>query len=233
VEASLLEEFDESRSRALWDGPYHGADFGFAQDPNTLVRCWIAPGTIPKSTGRLMIEYEAYKVGQDTDDIPDAWKRDVPGCEQYVIRADSARPETISYLARHGFPQITGVDKWSRIRRGRHRASPAVREDRDPPALHARGRRGAALQLQARPRTGDVLPDIVDAHNHIWDAVRYALAPLIKADTGLIDYYAQQVAEMQRVRSRAHGGQANGTPNGGQPRSKASSVASPRAFASR
>ncbi|MFW6202131.1 MAG: PBSX family phage terminase large subunit, partial [Gemmatimonadota bacterium] len=30
-------------------------------------------------------------------------------------------------------------------------------------------------------RTGDVLPDIVDRHNHIWDAVRYALAPLIKA----------------------------------------------------
>ena len=29
-------------------------------------------------------------------------------------------------------------------------------------------------------RTGDVLPDVVDKHNHIWDAVRYALAPLIK-----------------------------------------------------
>ncbi len=29
-------------------------------------------------------------------------------------------------------------------------------------------------------RTGDVLPAIVDAHNHGWDAVRYSLAPRIK-----------------------------------------------------
>jgi phage terminase large subunit len=29
--------------------------------------------------------------------------------------------------------------------------------------------------------TGDILPDIVDANNHAIDAIRYALAPLIKA----------------------------------------------------
>lgn len=27
--------------------------------------------------------------------------------------------------------------------------------------------------------SGDVLPDVADKHNHIWDAVRYALEPLI------------------------------------------------------
>ena len=30
-------------------------------------------------------------------------------------------------------------------------------------------------------RTGDILPQIEDRHNHCWDGVRYALAPLIKA----------------------------------------------------
>jgi hypothetical protein len=29
--------------------------------------------------------------------------------------------------------------------------------------------------------TGDVLPDIVDKHNHCCDSIRYGIAPLIKA----------------------------------------------------
>jgi phage terminase large subunit len=29
-------------------------------------------------------------------------------------------------------------------------------------------------------RTGDVLPELIDAHNHVWDAARYALSPLIR-----------------------------------------------------
>jgi len=28
--------------------------------------------------------------------------------------------------------------------------------------------------------TGDITTDIVDAHNHGWDAVRYAIGPMIK-----------------------------------------------------
>jgi len=34
--------------------------------------------------------------------------------------------------------------------------------------------------------SGDVMPDIVDAHNHYIDALRYALAPLIqRRDAGM------------------------------------------------
>lgn len=165
---------------ATWDGPYHGADFGFAQDPNTLVRCWIAPGRHAKSTGRLMIEREAYKVGQDTDDIPDAWRRAVPGCERYVIRAESARPETISYLKRHGFPQITAVPKWP----GSVEDGVAHLRQYDELVLHPRCTHAADearhYSYRVDKRTGDVLPEILDKHNHIWDAVRYALTPLIR-----------------------------------------------------
>jgi phage terminase large subunit len=35
--------------------------------------------------------------------------------------------------------------------------------------------------------TGDVLPIIVDAWNHCWDSIRYALEPLIK---GGVDWEA-------------------------------------------
>jgi phage terminase large subunit len=188
---------DAFEPAADWDGPYHGADFGFANDPNTLVKCWIAPGTMPKSTGRLMIEHEAYKIGQDTDAIPEAWRATIPGCETYVIRADCARPETISYLARHGFPQIVGVEKWA----GSVEDGIAHLRQYEQIVIHPRC---THAEFEARhysykldPRTGDVLPVIIDLHNHIWDAVRYALAPLIKSgDTGMLDYLEQQVAAM-------------------------------------
>jgi len=37
----------------------------------------------------------------------------VPGCEAYTIRADSARPESISYLRRHGLGRVVVVQKWA------------------------------------------------------------------------------------------------------------------------
>jgi phage terminase large subunit len=213
TEASLValhgpRALDDATVRAqLWDGPYHGADFGFANDPNTLVRCWIAPGTIPHSTGRLMIEYEAYKIGQDTDHIPPDWSAAVPGAERYAIRGDSARPETISYLARHGFPGIIGVDKWS----GSVEDGIAHLRQYERIIIHARCTHAIDeakhYSYKVDPRTGDVLPEIVDLHNHIWDAVRYALAPLIKGSgTGMLDYYARQLADLTaRQEAHAHG----------------------------
>jgi phage terminase large subunit len=204
----IIEEFEPEPT---WDGPYHGADFGFSQDPNTLIKCWIAPGTIPKSTGRLMIEHEAYKIGQDTDAIPEAWKAAVPGCEQHVIRADSARPETISYLARHGFPQITGVEKWSgSVEDGIAHLRQYEKIVIHPRCIHAASE-ARHYSYKIDPRTGDILPVLVDAHNHVIDAVRYALAPLIRGDdTGMIRYYAEEVEAMtarqnERAEAEAHG----------------------------
>lgn len=191
-----------------WLGPYYGADFGFAQDPNTLVRCWIAPGTLPSSTGRLMVEREAYKVGQDTDAIPEHWQRVVPGCQTHVVRADSARPETISYLKRHGLPQITGVEKWAGsvedgIAHLRQYELIVIHPDCPHAAEEAR-----LWSYKVDPLTNDVLPIVVDKHNHVWDAVRYALAPLIKraAGTGVLDYYRQQVAAVKAAREEKTNG---------------------------
>ncbi|MGI8766581.1 MAG: PBSX family phage terminase large subunit [Gemmatimonadaceae bacterium] len=171
---------DAFESDPSWDGPYHGADFGFAQDPNTLVRCWIAPGTMLKSTGRLMLEYEAYRVGQDTDHIADAWKAAVPGCQDYTIRADSARPETISYLKRHGLPNIVGVSKWT----GSVEDGIAHLRQYEQIVIHPRCphaiQEARHYRYKVDDRTGDVLPIVVDADQHIWDSVRYALAPLIR-----------------------------------------------------
>jgi phage terminase large subunit len=170
---------DEFTPTPEWDGPYHGADFGFAQDPTTLVRCWI-------DGRRLMIERESYGVGLELDHTAEKWRRDVPECEQYVIRADNARPESISYLQRHGVPRITSVDKW----KGSVEDGIAFLRQFEQIVIHARCRHAADearhWSYKVDARTGDVLPQVADGSEHIWDAVRYALAPLIRAR--FIDY---------------------------------------------
>jgi phage terminase large subunit len=161
---------------AGWDGPYHGADFGFAHDPTTLVRCWVHQRT-------LYVEHEAYRVGLELDDTAAHWQRHVPDCARYTIRADSARPESISYLRRHGLPQITGVQKWpGSVEDGIAHLRSYERIVLHPRCTHAADE-ARHWSYKVDQRTGDVLPVVVDANDHVWDAVRYALAPLIRART--------------------------------------------------
>lgn len=167
----IVEEFDPNPAK--WDGPYHGADFGFAQDPTTLVRAWIYDD-------RLYVEHESYKVGLDIDETPDRWKRDVPECERYVIRGDSARPESISYLRRHGIPRIQGVKKWT----GSVEDGIAHLRQYRQIVIHPRCKHTADearhYSYKVDDRTGDILPEVVDANNHIMDGLRYGLAPMIQ-----------------------------------------------------
>ncbi|HET7321185.1 MAG TPA: PBSX family phage terminase large subunit [Longimicrobiaceae bacterium] len=174
-----VEEFEPTRSGpAAWDGPYHGADFGFAQDPTTLVRCWI-------HDRRLFIERESYGVGLELDHTAVKWKRDVPGCEDYVVRADSARPESISYLRRHGVPRIEGAPKW----KGSVEDGIAHLRQYEQIVIHPRCTHAADearhWSYKVDKRTGDVLPQAADGHEHLWDAARYALAPMIRQPSRL------------------------------------------------
>lgn len=165
----VVEEFEPGEG---WDGPYYGADWGFSQDPTALVKCWIHQNT-------LYLEHESYQVGLEIDDTPDRWKRDVPGCDTHTVRADSARPESISYVRRHGIPRIEGVVKWQ----GSVEDGIAHLRQYDRIVIHPRCVNAAAEARFYSYKTndaGDVLRDIVDAWNHVWDAVRYALAPLIR-----------------------------------------------------
>lgn len=165
----VVEEFEPAHD---WQGPYHGADFGFAQDPTTLVKLW--------THGRnLYVEHEAYKIGLELDDTPAHWMRHVPGSERYVVRADSARPESISYLRRHGYPKIEGAKKWAgSVADGIAHLRQYERIVIHPRCKHAADEaRHYSYRIDAR--TGDIMPEVQDAHNHIWDAARYGLGPLI------------------------------------------------------
>jgi phage terminase large subunit len=168
--ASASEEWKRSQ---VWDGPYHGADFGFAEDPTTLLRLWI-------HDRRLYVERESYARGLELDDTPRRWKMDVPGCERYVVRADSSRPDSISYLRRHGIPQIEGAPKGA----GSVEDGVAHLRQYDKIIIHEQcthtAEEARLYSHRVDQKTGDVMPDIVDKHNHCMDAIRYALAPLIK-----------------------------------------------------
>ena len=166
--------------------PLYGMDFGFSNDPSCFVRCWIKENT-------LYIDQDAGRVGLDLDDTAKFFTRADPIVENYAIRADNSRPESISFLRKKrpnpegGYfpylPKIESVKKWP----GSVEDGVEFIKTFDEIVIHERCQ---DMQDEARlysyktdKRTGDILPDIVDDNNHRWDAVRYALAPLIKQST--------------------------------------------------
>lgn len=179
-----------------WHGPYYGVDWGFAQDPTTMARCWI-------NGRRLLIEHEAYGVQVDIDATPELFDA-IPGAREHVSRADSARPETISYMQRHGYGAMRGVDKWP----GSVEDGIAHLRSYEQIVVHPRCKNTAIESrlwcFKVDKLTGDVLPVLVDAHNHCWDAVRYALAPLIKAasNMGLMQFVQQQATAAKAAEAK-------------------------------
>lgn len=161
-----------------WNGPYFGADWGFATDPTTAVKCWV-------NDGRLYVEHEVGQVGLELDDTARVLVSAIPDIERHTLRGDSARPETISYLKRHGLPRIEGVKKWP----GSVEDGIAHLRSYSEIVIHPRCsgtiREASLYSYKVDRLTGDVLPVVVDAENHYIDAIRYALAPLIK-QTGFV-----------------------------------------------
>jgi phage terminase large subunit len=156
-----------------WGLPLYGMDFGFSQDPTACVKVWIHDET-------LYIEKEAVKIGLDVDKTADFIKEAMPEIENGVIRADCARPESISYLKRHGLPRIQAVSKW----KGSVEDGIAHLRGYKSIVVHPRCKEAINELLlysyKVDQRTSDITTAIVDKHNHVLDSLRYAVQPLIK-----------------------------------------------------
>lgn len=156
-----------------WDGPYYGGDFGFSQDPTAAVEVWIHGDDI-------FIHREAVKIGLDLDDTQPFIEAKIPGFSKGVSRWDCARPESISHLKRHGMPRAQAVSKWQGSVEDGIQHLRSYRRI----VIHSRceeTRKEARLYSYKVDRlTGDVTTRLVDAHNHCWDAVRYAVEPMVK-----------------------------------------------------
>lgn len=169
-----------------WHGPYNGLDFGFAQDPTAAVVCWV-------HDDRLWIEHEAGKVGLDIDDTARFVDQRIPGFGKSVIRADSARPESISYLKRHGMPFAEGVPKWTGSVEDGITHLRSYREIVVHPRCKEVLKEMRLYSYKVDRLTGDITTKLVDANNHYIDAIRYALNPMIQGK-GRMKISAQTLA---------------------------------------
>ncbi len=136
------------------------------------MRCWFYDDV-------LYVDQEAYGVNVAIQDTPDLFAT-VPGASKHVIRADSARPELINYMQSHGYQYCESVNKWKG----------SVEDGIE----FLRGLRGIVVHQRCKHvidemtgwsfkidrKTGDILPEPVDVNNHTIDAIRYAIAPIIR-----------------------------------------------------
>lgn len=163
-----VEDFEPA---SHWQGPWYGLDWGFSQDPTVIVRVWVADG-------RLYIEYDSGGVQLDSDQT-ERVIRSVPGAETHTIRADSARPETINEMSKRGL-RVEPAPKWH----GSVEDGIAHLRSYETIIIHSRCKRAIQEARMWRykldKRTQEVLPALQDGSDHVFDATRYALSPLIK-----------------------------------------------------
>lgn len=157
-----------------WTGPYYGLDFGYSADPTAAVEVWVAGD-------ELRIQGEAYALGLELDATAEALRAALPGCERHVVRADSARSDSISYLARHGLPRVVGVTKGAGSVEDGVAHLRAYRRIVVHPRCRHWIREAGAWRYRVDARSGDVMPDLAPGDDHLMDATRYALEPLIRA----------------------------------------------------
>ncbi len=148
-----------------------GADWGFSIDPTVMVRCFI-------DGNRLFFDREVYRVGLEIDKTPLAFDALDPANPKMARRwpcvADSARPETISYLKRNGYPRMQPSVKGS----GSVEDGIEFLKSFDI-VIHPRctwtHREFLHYSWKVDKRTNEILPVLEDKDNHVIDAARYAL----------------------------------------------------------
>lgn len=155
--------------------PYFGADWGFSVDPSVLVKCYL----IDERT--LYVEAEAYKVGCEIDHTPALFSK-IPGAQRWPIRADSARPEIISYMNRNGWNVIPARKGPGSVEEGVTFlqsvdiiVNPSCKHCIDELTLYS---------YKLDKLTEEVLPELEDKENHVIDALRYALEEARKSLAG-------------------------------------------------
>jgi phage terminase large subunit len=154
---------------------FHGADWGFANDPTASLRCCIIE-TPKDERDILYVDYEACEIGVSMENTPELLSR-VPGARDWPLIADSARPETIDYVRRNGFRKIRAAKKG----KGSIEHGITFLKSFDI-VIHPRcAQLKKELQNYAYKvdrMTEEILPVVVDAWNHLIDALRYAVEKL-------------------------------------------------------
>jgi len=152
---------------------YYGCDWGFAKDPACMVRCFI-----DWDKRILYIDYEAYGIGVELDELAELFDS-IPQSREFRVNADPSRPDTISYMKKQGF-NIKGAD----ASKGSIKDGIAFIKSFKEIVVHARCKHMQdefkLYKYKVDKITGDILPIIVDKHNHLNDSLRYSVRDLSK-----------------------------------------------------
>lgn len=177
---------------------YVGSDWGFSIDPSTMVRVhesrkdWVTDRPWPRK--RLYIDADIFQIGVEIDHLPMFFDGLVCGCtwprtgpcrnsqqhgwaRNWAVIADSARPETISYLRRNGYGRMEAAKKGANsVKEGvlflqgydiiiHPRCKHTIDEFR-------------SYSYERDKITDKITPVLQDKKNHIIDPVRYAVEQL-------------------------------------------------------
>jgi phage terminase large subunit len=154
--------------------PLLGMDFGFSQDPNAIVVVYHLP-----ETRQLYISEEA--TGQvSLDDLEDLLDT-VTIAREYVIVADSSRPETIDFLNQRGFT-VMGSRKGAGSIKAGINFMQGFEIVVSPECLGVWGEMRSYSWKQ--DKHGVILKVPEDKNNHFIDAIRYALEAVVDAGGG-------------------------------------------------
>lgn len=165
-------EIEEFEPGTLWDGPYFGLDWGFAQDPTAAIECYIHDNC-------LWIRREAGRTKLELDDTAPFVLARMPLAKIHTVRADCARPESISHVQRRGLPGLRAADKWQGSVEDGIAFIKSFRRVYIHPDCEETAREFRLYSYKVDRLSGDIMPKIVDAHNHYIDALRYGLQPMI------------------------------------------------------
>lgn len=150
---------------------YHGADWGFADDPTALVRCFI-------QNGCLYIDKEACEKHVELDDMPRLFNT-IDTIKKWPTYGDSARPDIIKYMQRRGY-HIRKCEKWP----GSIEQGIAYIRNFEKVIIHPRCTSTIdefdKYSYKQDRNSNEILPVPEDRNNHCIDALRYALTKKIK-----------------------------------------------------
>lgn len=162
-----VEEFESPKDANF----LYGGDWGFSVDPSVLIRCFKVDRT-------LYVDREAWAIGCPIDKTPDLFDTiENKHARNYQIRTDSARPDSINYMKRHGYPRMIAAKKGpNSIEEGIEFLKnydivihPDCRHVIDEFTFYS---------WKTIPGTDVVLPVLKDKKNNTIDSLRYATEPL-------------------------------------------------------
>ena len=146
--------------------PLYGLDFGFGQDPSSIVKVYVLEDqkkiyVARERTARVALDDLPALINDVTDGDPSA-----------TLIADSSNPGAIGFLTMRGFRTVPSVKGPGSVKSGINWLQ-GYQIIIDPDCGNLR-EEAKLYTWVVDKRTQQVTSTPVDKHNHSWDAVRYA-----------------------------------------------------------